>query len=254
MKNNMIKKIICALLVASAVVFGIVLFLWNSVDYYHQKYPMFLSNDDLNNYLKATYWTDGDKDYEFGDNSVDVYYSDRSHVQKTTRIVSLESGKMSMDAIPYSIKPKEGAIVSSDGSVRLTQISRSEKKDNAYTLEETAALKAKDEKKAEYKGYAGSGTTTSTSSYSTSISDDDKLLCWLVTEEYVKSQLKSPSSAKFPSTYTSSDISYSRSGTTYTVRSYVDADNSYGANIRQYFTIQIEIIGDKNRVVSCVFD
>ena len=117
---------------------------------------------------------------------------------------------------------------------------------SAFSVEETEKI---DEEEKSTKSSTSSG-----SSYSLTLSDDDKLLCWLVTEEYVESQLKNPSSAKFPSYYLSSDITYSKSGNNVTVKSYVDAENSFGGTVRTYFTIVIEIKDGKNRVVSFAYE
>lgn len=62
-------------------------------------------------------------------------------------------------------------------------------------------------------------------------------------KDLVKSNLKSPSSAKFPSYLWEGDqISMGRNGDYVVVQSYVDADNSFGANIRSEYTVEFQVI------------
>jgi hypothetical protein len=60
----------------------------------------------------------------------------------------------------------------------------------------------------------------------------DKVILMTVTEDYVKQYLVSPSSAKFPR---NQEWSITDNGSTIIVRSYVDAQNSFGAEIRSNF-------------------
>jgi hypothetical protein len=58
----------------------------------------------------------------------------------------------------------------------------------------------------------------------------------------VKGSLKSPRSSKFPSYLLESDqIGMRRKGNYVIVQSYVDADNSFGANIRSQFTVEFQV-------------
>ena len=66
--------------------------------------------------------------------------------------------------------------------------------------------------------------------------------CYLFSQYLVKEQLKSPSSAKFPSY---SQITASQDGDTVTIYAYVNADNSFGANIKTNYTAIITIVGNK---------
>ena len=54
----------------------------------------------------------------------------------------------------------------------------------------------------------------------------------------VKEKLKSPSTANFPS-YSTWNVS--KSGNTYSVSSYVDAENGFGAEIRTYFSVDVTV-------------
>ncbi|MGM9600925.1 MAG: hypothetical protein ACI3W5_04965 [Faecousia sp.] len=74
-------------------------------------------------------------------------------------------------------------------------------------------------------------TYTSGGSYQTVSSKDDKF--WYAVsaaQELVKGKLTSPSSAKFP--WSGDSYAVSRSGNSYKVSGYVDAQNSYGTSIR----------------------
>ena len=53
---------------------------------------------------------------------------------------------------------------------------------------------------------------------------------------FIKRQLKSPSSAVFPACSTA-DTTISGSGSNWTVKSYVDAQNSFGADLRADYTV-----------------
>lgn len=67
--------------------------------------------------------------------------------------------------------------------------------------------------------------------------DDEKGACWALAEDVVTANLESPSSAKFPFSYGDEGVSFSKSGNTYTVMGWVDAQNSYGATLRNNFIV-----------------
>ena len=96
-------------------------------------------------------------------------------------------------------------------------------------------------------------SSSSSSSYSLSsnnfgisgyTNDEIKAGLWALTTQNVKNQLKSSSTAKFPKSYSEAD--FGRDGDYYTVKSWVDAQNSFGATIRQYFTVYAEWKSDKH--------
>lgn len=60
---------------------------------------------------------------------------------------------------------------------------------------------------------------------------------WVCAKKYVETQLKSPSTSKFCSS--SSATITSKGKNKYTVSGYVDAQNSFGAISRQYFTVTL---------------
>ena len=64
-----------------------------------------------------------------------------------------------------------------------------------------------------------------------------------IAKEIVKSNLKAPSTADFPTLlFSSSDIAMQRNGNIVAVQSYVDAQNSYGAEIRSNWLVEFEVI------------
>lgn len=65
-----------------------------------------------------------------------------------------------------------------------------------------------------------------------------------ISQEFVKNHLNSPSTAEFPSWYdqTSNVIQKPGSFTQYTINSYVDAQNTFGAMIREYYVCEVEYI------------
>jgi len=72
---------------------------------------------------------------------------------------------------------------------------------------------------------------------------DNSAGAWVYTQMYVKNNLKSPSTAKFPWGYTDY---VQRNGTTYTIKSYVDSENSFGAMIRTYFNATVREVSEDN--------
>lgn len=84
------------------------------------------------------------------------------------------------------------------------------------------------------------------------ISDEEKGFAWAVAEREVKDRLKAPSKAKFPFSYGSDGVNISKSGDTYTVKAWVDAENSYGAKLRSNFTVQFTRSGKDMYTVKSV--
>lgn len=69
--------------------------------------------------------------------------------------------------------------------------------------------------------------------------DDTKLVIKMYVEDIIKEKLKSPSTANFP--YLSDWSIYEKSYNTYSVSSYVDAENGFGSEIRTYFSLTVTI-------------
>jgi hypothetical protein len=64
----------------------------------------------------------------------------------------------------------------------------------------------------------------------------DKIDAYTMSQIFVEKQLKSPSTAKFPTT---SHATITKVDSIYSVSCYVDAQNSFGAIIRTYYTAKI---------------
>lgn len=64
-----------------------------------------------------------------------------------------------------------------------------------------------------------------------------KLDAWVKTQYIVESRLKSPGTAKYPWGY--SDY-VTQDGNKYTIKAYVDAQNSFGATVRTYFICHLK--------------
>ena len=88
------------------------------------------------------------------------------------------------------------------------------------------------------------------------ITTDEKTQLKLWAEDNIKKILKSPSTAEFPGGFLTpfEDWSFSKNGTTYTVSSYVDSQNGFGAMIRSQFTITYEWKDGTGKVTSLIFD
>ena len=83
------------------------------------------------------------------------------------------------------------------------------------------------------------------------VTDDDTLgEVWAMAQSFVKDQLKSPKSADFP-TYGDSSVSITNSGDYYKVTGYVDAENSFGAEIRSTFSLVLKKGGSKYTLKEC---
>lgn len=71
----------------------------------------------------------------------------------------------------------------------------------------------------------------------------NNLAACVMAQTFVERQLKAPGSAKFQ---VCRDAQISRSGNRFTVVSYVDAQNSFGANIRTDYVAVVEWTGGDN--------
>lgn len=68
-------------------------------------------------------------------------------------------------------------------------------------------------------------------------------IAFVISKTFVKQNLKSPTSAEFPfSEYTFSNVK----DNTVTIRSYVDAQNEFGAKIRNTYVIVLKLTGDES--------
>ncbi|NCX95799.1 MAG: hypothetical protein EBX41_05195 [Chitinophagia bacterium] len=79
--------------------------------------------------------------------------------------------------------------------------------------------------------------------------NQNKIKAFIIAESYVKDVLKSPSTADFGSVFEKSDAvnTVVQRGNTFTVNWHVDAQNSFGAKIRSYYTCRLTYVsGDAN--------
>lgn len=83
------------------------------------------------------------------------------------------------------------------------------------------------------------------------VNDDELNICWALARDEVKAHLKSPSSAKFPFSYKNKDVLITKSGDIYTVKAWVEAENSFGTTLKNNFTVTIKKVGSVFTVQSC---
>lgn len=69
--------------------------------------------------------------------------------------------------------------------------------------------------------------------------DEDKTSYYAMAQNIVLNYLKSPKSASFP--WSTDEIGFAKKGNIVSVQGYVDAQNSFGAEIRSQWTVQYEI-------------
>ena len=73
--------------------------------------------------------------------------------------------------------------------------------------------------------------------------EHDAISAYVMAQDFVEAELKAPKTADFP--YSGdADIQYSGDGR-YTINSYVDSENSFGATIRTYFTAVVKYQGNQ---------
>lgn len=76
----------------------------------------------------------------------------------------------------------------------------------------------------------------------------DDLDAWTCAQTIVKDKLKSPSSADFCAM---KEATIKSNGDKYTITGYVDADNSFGANVRSTFTVTFTLTDKGCENVTC---
>jgi len=72
----------------------------------------------------------------------------------------------------------------------------------------------------------------------------DKLGAWVAAQQFVLDRLKAPRTAKWPWASTDELVTY-LGNREYLINAYVDAQNSFGALIRTYFTCRVRDDGDR---------
>lgn len=92
-----------------------------------------------------------------------------------------------------------------------------------------------------------SNRKTGSSNYSAAISEKEKEELYYVAKSFVKSHLKSPSSAKFALSY---ECSYGKgTDNVYNIVGWVESKNSYGEKIRETWSCMIERNGNRASLV-----
>lgn len=76
----------------------------------------------------------------------------------------------------------------------------------------------------------------------------DKANAVVIAEQEVRKVLKSPSTATFSQM---SETTVTQNGDTWTIRGWVDAQNSFGATMRNNYTVVIKFSGNSYEVISC---
>jgi hypothetical protein len=101
--------------------------------------------------------------------------------------------------------------------------------------------------------FAFIGSLSKTGSNFSSSLDDRAFTAWAVHNLFVKNALKAPATAEFAPQSASKVETVGKD--IYKITSYVDAQNSFGAKIRNYYTIVLKDNGpDKWQVVSLKFN
>lgn len=89
-----------------------------------------------------------------------------------------------------------------------------------------------------------SGGSASSSDWRTA---DNSTMAYIMMEDFVEDRLKSPKSAEFPGIFDGRQSHTKKIGPhTYRINSYVDAQNSFGATIRNRFVGEIEQTGENS--------
>lgn len=84
--------------------------------------------------------------------------------------------------------------------------------------------------------------------------NNDNTMAFVMAKDFVEKSLKAPSTASFPWTTLDSEIT-NIGDCTYTVRSYVDSENSFGAKVRTSYFAKIKYMGNEEwRALNINFD
>lgn len=84
---------------------------------------------------------------------------------------------------------------------------------------------------------------------------DDDIGAFVMAQEFIKQKLKAPSTADFPS-IVDSGVSVSKTSSggkcAFRVRTPVDAENSFGAKLREHFTVELKPDGEDGQTWSLI--
>lgn len=84
------------------------------------------------------------------------------------------------------------------------------------------------------------GDSSSSAAKKNPMKEDNSIMAWAMSHEFVNRGLKAPLTAKY-SSFLDSNV-YNEGNQKYTVDAYVDSQNSFGASLRQYYRCQLEYI------------
>lgn len=93
-----------------------------------------------------------------------------------------------------------------------------------------------------------SGDDTPIDYPSSQSSKNDAILAYIIAMDFVKKELISPRTAKFPGVKERQEHTFDLGEETFQIVSWVDSENAYGTMIRQHFTCQIKF---KEAVAYC---
>lgn len=85
------------------------------------------------------------------------------------------------------------------------------------------------------------------------ISYDERATYYSFATEIIKSCLKNPDSADFPSLYYSGEVAMSRNKDLVVVQSYVVAKNSFNAEIKSQYTVEFQVIDIENFLYNTIY-
>lgn len=75
-------------------------------------------------------------------------------------------------------------------------------------------------------------------------SQDNSTMAYIMTEDWVKERLRSPSTADFPGVFDRDGHITYNGNQTYSIRSYVDAQNAFGGTVRTHFAAEVQQTGE----------
>lgn len=148
------------------------------------------------------------------------------------------------NSISNTILLKNDALMYDD--VALVKVNKFSAKDTTTSDNKQINNETKTDSYSSKTGTPSNGSSITTDSGSSAMDDNAKSACWALAKKAVKSQLNSPDSAKFSSTYSNSDVSITNSGNKYTVISWVQAENGYSATEANSFFVTMTKSGTRS--------
>lgn len=157
-----------------------------------------------------------------------------------------ECGKQVSDTAPSC--PHCGYQLKGEANMSHTQISKPKKKNSALTtiLVVIAIIL--------FIIYVVSSMGGGSNSNKSSSPSHDNILAYNYSKDFVKQNLKSPSTAEFPGTSEKIKHTTYLGGDKYKIESWADSQNSFGAMVRTKFSCTITFVGDKVRCEDLVIE